>query len=273
MLGVDEAGRGPVLGPMVYGISYCSLSAYEDLKTLKCADSKTLTEVEREKLFEKINDSDFVGWMLEILSPNVICNNMLKRSKYNLNALSHDSAIGLIQRAIDAGVNVAEVYVDTVGDPDKYQAKLSEIFNGIKVTVAKKADSTYPIVSAASICAKVARDLALKTWNFKEDVVMTDVPYGSGYPSDPATKKYLSENVDKIFGFPQIVRFSWSTVDKILNDRGVQVTWDNVDDDEEEGAPTPSVLSYFQRSSSAHVVQNKLHQFFTERALYPVSTL
>ena len=52
------------------------------------------------------------------------------------------------------GVQVAEIYVDTVGPPEKYQAKLEDIFRSQKCTVAKKADSLYPCVSAASICAK-----------------------------------------------------------------------------------------------------------------------
>lgn len=94
----------------------------------------------------------YCRWAVEAISPNIISRNMLKRTKYSLNAVSMDSAIGLINAAIDLGVNIAEIYVDTVGPPDKYQAKLSALFPDFQITVAKKADSTYPIVSAASIC-------------------------------------------------------------------------------------------------------------------------
>lgn len=52
-------------------------------------------------------------------------------------------------------INDIQIYVDTVGPPEKYQDKLTALFPGIKCVVAKKADSIYPIVSAASICAKV----------------------------------------------------------------------------------------------------------------------
>ncbi|KAG8546587.1 hypothetical protein GDO81_018565 [Engystomops pustulosus] len=188
-LGIDEAGRGPVLGPMVYGICYCPVSRKKDLEDLKVADSKTLSESERERLFEKLDRApDFIGWAVHILSPNVISTSMQQRAKYNLNALSHDTAIGLVQHALDSGAQITEIFVDTVGPADKYQEKLKKIFPGIEVTVKPKADSLFPVVSAASICAKVARDRVVKGWKFLEDLGENDSDYGSGYPNGQSTK-------------------------------------------------------------------------------------
>uniref|UniRef100_A0A8D2IY34 Ribonuclease n=1 Tax=Varanus komodoensis TaxID=61221 RepID=A0A8D2IY34_VARKO len=224
-LGIDEAGRGPVLGPMVYGICYCPVVRQGDLETMKVADSKTLTEIQREELFEKLDDAkDSVGWALHILSPNFISNSM-QRAKYNLNALSHDTAIGLIQHALDSGVQVSEVFVDTVGPADKYQEKLKQHFPELEVTVKPKADSLFPVVSAASICAKVARDRVVKNWKFVEDLEDVNMDYGSGYPNDPKTKEWLTQNLDPVFGFPQFVRFSWSTAQTILESKAVPVCW------------------------------------------------
>ena len=71
VLGIDEAGRGPVLGPMVYGISFCPESKNSDLKALGVDDSKTLTEEQREKLLEKVLDNnDYIGWAVHLLSPS-----------------------------------------------------------------------------------------------------------------------------------------------------------------------------------------------------------
>ncbi|XP_069812418.1 ribonuclease H2 subunit A-like isoform X2 [Dendropsophus ebraccatus] len=201
-LGIDEAGRGPVLGPMVYGICYCPVSRKKDLEGLKVADSKTLSEAERERLFEKLDGApEFIGWTLHILSPNVISTSMQQRAKYNLNALSHDTAIGLVQHALDNGVQVTEVFVDTVGPADKYQEKLKKLFPGVDVTVKPKADSLFPVVSAASICAKVARDRVVKGWKFLEDLGEIDTDYGSGYPNG-AMMKRMQVNLPHILSFP-----------------------------------------------------------------------
>jgi len=78
----------------------------------------------------------------------------------------------------------------------------------MKITVAKKADDLYKVVSAASIMAKVTRDNILKYWKFQE-IGDFDFKFGSGYPSDPYSKGWLLRNVDPVFGFPNVVRFSW----------------------------------------------------------------
>ena len=106
------------------------------------------------------------------------------RTKYNLNLLSHDTAIALIRSAQKKGVRVKKVFVDTVGPADKYEAKLKALFPELIIKVANKADSIYPIVSAASVCAKVIRDRVVSGWKFIEpNVQFSHEDYGSGYPS------------------------------------------------------------------------------------------
>ncbi|KAG7164939.1 Ribonuclease H2 subunit A-like [Homarus americanus] len=249
VLGVDEAGRGPVLGPMVYGICFCPVSKHEDLKAAGVADSKTLSEEQREKIFSIMHEnSDYIGWSLEVISPLNISNSMYKRPKVSLNEVSHNAAIGLIKRAIAAGVKVSEVYVDTVGPPEKYQAKLQDVFPTIKVIVEKKADALFPCVSGASICAKVARDRALKKWEFPEGTEVDN--WGSGYPG----------------------------AEKIIDEKCVPVTW-NDEDEEDEKDKTPSVLQFFARKhkssdggSAAPPPPKKRHHFFTERCLKSVES-
>ena len=94
---------------------------------------------------------------------------MLHRVPISLNAISHDAAADLVRHVLAQGVNVTQVFVDTVGDATSYQNKLTRMFGGrISFTVSKKADSLFKTVSAASIAAKVTRDRVLKAWVFKE---------------------------------------------------------------------------------------------------------
>ena len=256
IVGIDEAGRGPVLGPMVYGISYCPANKADELASLGFADSKVLSETTRDKLLQTLfENSDMIGRGVEILSPNYISNCMLARNKVNLNLISHNSAIRMIRRLVERGVKIALVLLDTVGDAKAYQDKLNTEFEGkFKIEVHIKADSKFPIVGAASICAKVVRDWCIKNWVYPEDSSFTS-KLGSGYPGDPNTKTWLNQNLDKVFGYPNIVRFGWSTCRKKL-EKAYQVEWED-----EEDSDAPKLESFFGKG------QIKSHPFFTERFL------
>ncbi|CAM8989157.1 unnamed protein product [Rhodiola kirilowii] len=223
IMGIDEAGRGPVLGPMVYGCLYCARSYQDTLSTLHFADSKTLKEEKREELFENLKAEEAIGWAVDIIDPRELSAKMLKKEKINLNEISHCSAMGL----------VSTVYVDTVGDPEKYRIRLSEKFPDIKFVVAKKADSLYPVVSGASIVAKVTRDRALKDWVMDETCESMHRSFGSGYPGDPGTKAWLEDHRHALFGFPTLVRFSWGTCTPFFK-KSIEVLWeaDKMDEDD-----------------------------------------
>eukprot|EP00178_Gracilaria_changii_P027927 TRINITY_DN931_c0_g1_i7.p1 TRINITY_DN931_c0_g1~~TRINITY_DN931_c0_g1_i7.p1 ORF type:complete len:260 (-),score=25.81 TRINITY_DN931_c0_g1_i7:3233-4012(-) len=239
ILGIDEAGRGPVLGPMVYAAAVCPKSHASSLRALGVNDSKTFQEQQRDKLRRKIESASFLRIFERALTAEYLSVSMLRREKYNLNLISHDTALSLVQSAIDEGINISEIFVDTVGNAEQYAAKFRERFPTVhRVVVAKKADSTYPIVGAASIMAKTTRDRHIKEWRFPEEVRSAEFepgeenkrlefigPRGSGYPSDPLTKSWMEKNWDKHFGFPTFVRFSWGTTKSILEQNAVQVDW------------------------------------------------
>lgn len=233
VLGVDEAGRGPVLGPLVYGIAYCPLAYHDaELKQIGFADSKALTAERRDALLGSlISEADHLGWAVRVMSPQDISAGMLRRRPINLNAQSSQATVELIAGVLAAGVDVTEIYVDTVGDPKSYKRLLSSYFPKhphIKWTVTSKADAIYPIVGAASIAAKVTRDRCIEKWHYAEAVTSGDASeqtwpdlgaLGSGYPGDPNTVSYLKRTLDPVFGWPGLVRFSWATAKTMMEDK------------------------------------------------------
>lgn len=245
VLGVDEAGRGPVLGPMVYGVFYLPLPLSDSLlrDTHHFDDSKVLTPAVRSSLMEKLctRDTDLFencGWATSSLSARDIGANMLKPvGVYNLNAQAMDATIDLIKGVYERGVNVQEIYVDTIGQPATYQAKLQRVFPTAKITVAKKADSLYPCVSAASVCAKVTRDAALEVlYEARGEEPNEDdgMAWGSGYPSDGRCTSWMRSNMHPVFGWGPECRFSWGTAKEMLEGKGVgvKVDWPVEDDGE-----------------------------------------
>lgn len=174
VVGIDEAGRGSVLGPMVYGMAFWNENDHRDgsskeTTALRAAfgDSKQLTEEKREMLFQKIlasssTNDESIGFGVKILHASEISRNMLRRSStYNLNQMSHDAAMALIrslqqhlqqiQKSKNTNASISTCYIDTVGNPRTYQRQLERAFPGIRFVVESKADDTYPPCSAASI--------------------------------------------------------------------------------------------------------------------------
>ena len=227
---------------MVYAVYYLPISMQHSLaETHHFDDSKVLNPAVRSDLMSKIctAGSDLhsnCGWATRTMSARDISSGQLKPTgTYNLNAQAHDATIQLIREVLASGVNVREIYVDTVGPPASYQAKLARLFPAQEVTVAKKADSLYPCVSAASVCAKVTRDAAL-------DVLYTSytgaddnglVAWGSGYPSDARCASWLKGNMHPLFGWGNECRFSWGTAKEMLEAKGApcRVDWPEGDDE------------------------------------------
>jgi len=208
ILGIDEAGRGPVIGDMVYAAALISLAEHERLRRCGVADSKTLNDKMRaacraklEALASPCGDDNagdapsFVALTLPIHA-DVISEAMLGRTGKSLNTVSHQAAVSLIEAATLLGRGrLCAVFVDTVGPPDTYQRFLKGRFPHLHVVVSAKADARFPIVSAASIFAKTERDAS---------VARLGVNCGSGYPADARTVAFLNGEgcgLNRFFGF------------------------------------------------------------------------
>ena len=101
-----------------------------------------------------------------------------------------------------AAITRTQVFVDPVGPHEVYEAKLRAIFPTLQFTVVPKADALFPVVSAASIVAKVTRDVMLEVWAFSEAEARAglgaDREFGSGYPSGASRSRALLDRHAKV---------------------------------------------------------------------------
>ena len=270
---------------MVYGLLYLPLTKHRSLlaDSHHFDDSKVLTPAVRSRLMQTLctQDTDLYqscGWATRVMSARDISAGMLRQTgHYNLNAQAMDATIDLIKETFAQGINVREIYIDTIGSPQVYQKKLELIFPTTTITVAKKADSLYPCVSAASVCAKVTRDAALEVCyqTYAPGSVENGEPkisadgWGSGYPSDSRCTTWLKGHMDPVFGWGSECRFSWGTAKNLLEEigKGVPVDWpvDEEDHgmrvtdffsaapDEENGNESNELASWFGRPATEAV--------------------
>ena len=203
--GIDEAGRGPVIGPMVLG---CVVIDSEDkrLEGIGVKDSKKLSPKKREALYDSIK-----GIAKESACAHVSASEIDElRKRMSLNELE---ALKVGELLDGLGCKPDVLYVDA---PDRIEKRFSERIKGygVKARIVSRhgADSTYPVCSAASILAKVERDREIKA------LAAVHGEIGSGYPCDPVTIKFLRSCLEKE-GYPEIVRHSWDTASRLLGEK------------------------------------------------------
>lgn len=198
VVGIDEAGRGPVIGPMVV----CGVAIEEDrmryLDRLKLRDSKKLSPKRRSVLSRKIKKIAEC-YPVKITARDI---DSLRSKNVNLNEIEK---IAMKKIICDCEPDIAVIDCMDV-KTERFKAEIETYKEDLEVVAEHKADDKYTIVSAASIVAKVDRDMEIQKIREK----FKDV--GSGYPSDPKTIAFLKKiPYDDL---PDFVRKSWATVKK-----------------------------------------------------------
>lgn len=207
--GVDEAGRGPIIGPMVIALVGTDESKIHILEKLGVKDSKLLTPSRRERLRRLLEQIlDYVT--IRVIQPQEI-DEAVRGTKYkNLNHLELLIVAELIRKAVSE-FKVERVYVDSPDPvPGRFEEQLYSIVNGnVEIVAENHADSRYTIVAAASIIAKTEREKLI------EELKRTYGDFGSGYPSDPKTRTFVKKLLETSRELPPIVRKSWKTLERL----------------------------------------------------------
>ncbi|MEA3137675.1 MAG: ribonuclease [Thermoplasmata archaeon] len=214
--GIDEAGRGPVLGPLV--VAGVAIEDPAVLKEMGCRDSKALSPAKREALDRLIRREPGVRVEVRSIAAETLDHERTRRS---LNDIEADRF-----REIALALGPKHLFVDACDvDAKRFGKTVSRgLPRGTKVVSEHKADDSYPIVGAASIVAKVARDAAVaelaKRLERKLDQAM---PLGSGYASDDRTRLFLQAWHAKFGDLPDGTRRSWAPMRELLAPRAASL--------------------------------------------------
>ena len=190
--GVDEAGRGSVLGPMAVGAFTVDEARHAEVVATGVTDSKALSPRRREALVPLL---EALGEARVRLVPAEAID------RGNLNEIELDVIADLVREA-----RPDVVWIDAPCHPRGIPAWIrrlrARLAHRPRIVVEPKADANYPLVGAASVHAKVARDAAVRALG----------PVGSGYPSDPVTRALLAGFLARGEPLPPWVRSRWGTL-------------------------------------------------------------
>lgn len=199
--GVDEAGRGPVMGPLV--VSGVTIDDESRLSDMGVKDSKQLTPARREELAVQIRS---IADVESVLVPAEEIDNLREEMTMNeLEVYLFTSVVDKLRPSV-AYVDSADVDAGRFGNDIKRGLGFD-----IEIISKHKADDLYPVVGAASIIAKTVRDDEIKKIGAE-----IGQEIGSGYPSDPITVEFLQKWIREKHDSPPHTRRSWETIKRMM---------------------------------------------------------
>ncbi len=213
--GVDDAGRGSIIGPLVIAGILIEEENISKLVQLGVKDSKLLSQSRRETLALEIKRIAKKHTIVK-LSPTEIDEVVEKgRKLYRLNRLEAQAMAKVIEvlKPDVAYVDASDVL------EERFKRQILEYLPfKVKIVSEHKADRKYPVVSAASIIAKVERDREIA------ELKATYGDFGCGYPTDPKTLDFLRRCLQNFKEYPEFVRRSWKPAQKIKRENDAQQT-------------------------------------------------
>ena len=209
--GVDEAGRGCVIGPLVVAGVMLKAENLPILSELGVKDSKLLTPQKREELYPEIVRLSEKCQTIKVLPYQIDKAVDSARILHKLNRLEAQTMAEIIEslKPDEAYVDAADTVEHRFGNHIKECLK-----NKTKIVSKHKADRIFPIVSAASIIAKVERDREIASLRVEYG------DFGSGYLTDDKTMSFLRELLEKNDDYPCFVRKSWKPAKRAKSERG-----------------------------------------------------
>ena len=211
--GVDEAGRGCVVGPLVVAGVAVKSENLPLLAQLGVKDSKLLTAKKREALYPQIIKLSENHHIIKLPPAQIDKVVYSSRVLHKLNRLEAQT----MAKIIDA-LKPDEAYVDAADVLEqRFGSHISECLRfKTKVISEHKADRTYPVVSAASIIAKVERDSEIAKLHVKYG------DFGTGYLTDEKTMVFLKSLIEKNGSYPSCIRKSWKPAQKVKSELGTE---------------------------------------------------
>jgi ribonuclease HII len=197
LAGVDEAGRGPVLGPLV--VAGVAAPSPAKLRALGAKDSKLLSPAQREEVAARVKA--YARWEVRVITADELNRRMGTRTLNDIEVEAFADVLRAL-RPSRAVVDACDV------DEERFGRNIAKLLpQPFPIASKHEADRTHAVVGAASVVAKVTRDALVR--QLEAEVGM---PIGSGYPHDPVTVAFLSRWKGERGGLPPQTRLYWSTV-------------------------------------------------------------